>query len=149
MKHGRIFLTKHAIGRFRERFGQLYVKGIDPSVQIYRLIDQSTDNRSFLNNTAFLTYCRERYGCDQRYKFLVKDNIVFVVNCYKGEQRVVTILNKDMTPYIQTIKKFKKQPAKNEVPHYEEPTMDALESVDSFLDDFTSAKKKRPNSIYF
>ena len=140
MQHGRIFLTRHSIDRFGQRFKHL-CEDETSQIVMYQLIGTSVDNRSFTNNTLFMNYLRERYGYQYRYKFLVNGDVVFVVNSYNGRQTVVTCLTKDMASYLKENKKYKKQPKQYQ--NHQEHSMKDDESFDDFMSSFKGKKKSK------
>ena len=146
-KHGRIFISNHAIDRFKERFQSLCksdkgftTKNIIKDI-MYGLMDSSIDNRTFLNNTFFMTKMFEKYGYDRHYKFLVYDNVVFVVLIDHEESRmiVVTCMSLDMVR-LSKVKKYQKKELPEDLDHYSKMIP---EPFDDFLNEL---KKKTPQT---
>lgn len=80
-------MTKHAIERLRERDYE-FAKAIDQACKpsetakkkqlTYAFLHGATEERSFLNNTAFMARLYEKYGFENRYSLFVNGKIVFV-----------------------------------------------------------------------
>lgn len=63
-------------------------KNIDK--EIIRRVNLSDENRSYLNNSEFMSRHYERYGFDKRFEFLIHDDLVFVVVIEDGSKIIVT-----------------------------------------------------------
>lgn len=61
--------------------------------EISRRINLSEENRSYTNNSEFMSWYYEKYGYDKRFEFLVHDDIVFVVVVEEGNKIVVTCVS--------------------------------------------------------
>lgn len=60
--------------------------------QIRKRISRADENRSYLNNTGFMSWYYEKYGYDTQFQFLVHKDILFVVLIKRGRKVVVTCL---------------------------------------------------------
>jgi|ERR1017187_3722591 hypothetical protein len=112
-------LTKHAIDRLRERC-PAFAKEVDwiketalKKRATYDFFAQASEEKSFLNNSIFITMLGEKYGFENRYSMFVHDNMVFVgVSNVRGNY-IVTVLNKNehYVPHVRnSVKKFIKRP---------------------------------------
>ena len=61
-------------------------------IEIARRINESVECRSYLNDSTFMQAQYERYGFDRRFKFLVHEDVLFVVVMDEGKKVVVTCL---------------------------------------------------------
>lgn len=61
--------------------------------QIYSKLDLAEEDRSYVNNTTFMSWYYEKYGYDRRFELLVNDDVVFVVVCDKDKKVIVTCIN--------------------------------------------------------
>ena len=95
--------TKHAKTRFLERFWNKLPRRTDVMDYLNSAIENSTEERSFLNNTNYMTYVYEKYGYRQ-YKFLRYEEMLFLTI----DNAVVTILEANRFP-ISIHKKYKKE----------------------------------------
>jgi hypothetical protein len=102
-------ITKHLQSRFRERFASYLAEDESVEKKIKALIDESVENRQFLNNFAFCEHLYEKYGYASQYKFLVWNNkIVFVVKEEGGRLYAVTCIPAEKNFYrVHT--KFRKK----------------------------------------
>lgn len=77
------FVTNHVIDRIRERYPHLNVpKDIAQAwVVINDLMKNSSEEKSFLNNTGFMFHLEKEYGLDDKRQFFVnkEHDICFVV----------------------------------------------------------------------
>lgn len=62
-------------------------------VEIAQRIEESDENRSYLNNTGFMQWYHEKYGYDKRFQFLVHGDLLFVVVEDRGKKIVVTCVS--------------------------------------------------------
>ena len=53
-------------------------------------IDKATEDRSFINNTEYMSRYYERYGYDERFRFLRGDNVIFVIVSKEEYDLVIT-----------------------------------------------------------
>lgn len=97
--------SKHSIKRFLERFWReltadtrqrMGVKGY-----LEYAISNATEEKSFLNNTSYMTYVYEKYGY-KKYNCLCYNNMLFLI----VDNVVITMLKVDCFP-IKINKKFK------------------------------------------
>ncbi len=63
------------------------------NTQIAKRLGESDENRSYLNNSGFMSWYYDKYGYDTQFQFLVHKNILFVVLIKKGRKVVVTCLD--------------------------------------------------------
>jgi hypothetical protein len=114
-------LTNHAIERLRERdenFPKLVDNITSTSLKLkatYDYVAQSTEEKSFLNNSIFMTKLGEKYGFDRRYYLFVRDDLVFVGVSGDQGNAIVTVLKKSehyLYHVRETVKKFEKRPKK-------------------------------------
>jgi hypothetical protein len=117
--HINYLLTFHAIERLQERFALFcarypelknWKRGDDISgvrLIIDDLIAKAEENKSFINNTRYMVYVYERYGCDSTYRFFeVKDEnmvLLFALTPRK-EHRLVTIYPGEFCHMVKTTK---------------------------------------------
>ena len=59
-------------------------------IELARMIDEADENRSYINNTEFMSWYYEKYGFDKRFQFLVCEGLLFVVVIDNGNKVVVT-----------------------------------------------------------
>ncbi len=60
------------------------------NTEIERRINLSEENRSYINNTSFMSWYYDKYGYDKRFQFLHHEEIVFVIVWDEGKKIVVT-----------------------------------------------------------
>lgn len=58
--------------------------------KIANRLDTAEENKSYINNTGFMSWYYEKYGYDKRFEFLVSDELLFVVVYDDGKKIVVT-----------------------------------------------------------
>src|SRR5690606_11925053 len=63
-------ICKH-MNQYIENFVYCNKKSID--IEIIRRIDLAKENRSYINNSAFMIWYYEKYGYDKRFQFLVHE----------------------------------------------------------------------------
>jgi hypothetical protein len=115
-------LTKHAIERLCERsenFARIIADVSVPSLKIkatYDFMRAASEEKSFQNNTRFMTMLGEKYGFENCYTMFVRENSVFVGVSNSRGKYIVTVLKRDdhYLPHIRNkVQKFeKKQSAK-------------------------------------
>lgn len=120
-------ITKHAIERLCERdqeFLKIY-QTIDRAAlklkAAYDFMKDASEEKSFLNNSIFMTMLGEKYGFDNAYTLFVKDNSVFVGVASPRGRYIVTVLNRGehYLPHIKLkVKKFEKGAKKKEPPYF-------------------------------
>lgn len=65
-------------------------------LEIARRVNESEENKSYINNTEFMSRYYEKYGFDKRFEFLTHEDIMFVVVMGRGKKTIVTcVLSKD------------------------------------------------------
>ena len=72
---------------------EIYAKRKEIDQAIYQRINDAEENKSYLNNTQFMSRYYDKYGYDHRFEFLVDQEIVFVVVIEYGEKIVVTCVS--------------------------------------------------------
>ena len=60
---------------------------------IYNNLEQSKENRCYINNSSFMENYYNKYGYDQKFEFLVFGKILFVVVWEKNQKIVVTCMS--------------------------------------------------------
>jgi len=68
----------------------LSTEGKQVDTEIARRLGLSEENRSYINNSGFMSWYYEKYGFDKRFQFLIHDEILFIVVIDKGKKVVVT-----------------------------------------------------------
>lgn len=111
-------MTKHAIDRLRER-NPLFAKEVDwiPETALkkkatYDYLYGASEEKSFLNNSIFMTMLGEKYGFHNRYSLFVRENNVFVGVSNERGDFIVTVLNKNehYVPHVRhSVMKFKRK----------------------------------------
>lgn len=91
---GDYVFTEHLLIRMKERFPHLNMSWNDRWTlykELDYMIQNSYDERRYLNDTAYMFHLYETYGYDSRYEFLVnlKNNIVFVVSLNHGKKKII------------------------------------------------------------
>jgi hypothetical protein len=61
--------------------------------EIYLRLDRADENRSYLNNTSFMEWYHEKYGFDNRFEFLIDEDLLFVVIYDEGKKIIVTCVS--------------------------------------------------------
>lgn len=102
MNTNKYTFSKHAKKRFLERFWHTLPKGADVMEYLEYAISNAKEERSFLNNTAYMSYVYEKHGY-KGYSCLCYGDMLFLVI----EDNVITILNASKYP-LQRNKKYKK-----------------------------------------
>lgn len=122
-------LTKHAIERLCERNSEFAAMLNDinlPSLKIkatYEFMKDTKEEKSFLNNSIFMTMLGEKYGFDNKYTLFVRDNSVFVGVSNPRGRFIVTVLKRDhhyISHIRQKVQKFEKK-ANKELSNYFPP----------------------------
>ena len=108
----RYHISNHAITRILERFGDLIPKEKHAYAFIKDCLADSVEERSFINNTEFMTYAYEKYGYED-YTVRRWGRILFLIR----HKMVITVLDTAMFP-IRVNKKFKKR--EEEQPDFED-----------------------------
>lgn len=102
-------LTKHAIQRLRERFPRI-AKELDqheqPAVKLhktYQLLWDSSEERSFKNNSMHMKIVQEKYGYDNDYRFFVNGDVIFLGVINDGRRSIVTVMDKKqhVVPHVR------------------------------------------------
>lgn len=110
-------LTKHAVDRLceRNRDFSISVESRTPAIKLreaYNFMAAATEEKSFLNNSIFMTMLGEKYGFDNCYTLFVRDNNVFVGVSNPRGRYIVTVMNRDShyLPHIRhKVQKFQKK----------------------------------------
>jgi len=113
-------LTKHAVERLCERNHEFSTKveALPPALRLkeaYKLMAESKEEKSFLNNSIFMTMLGEKYGFDNCYTLFVRDDNVFVGISNPSGRYIVTVMNRGnhYLPHIRhKVQKFKKKEGK-------------------------------------
>jgi len=113
-------ITKHAIDRLRERFPD-FAKENDKIISnslkkkaIYDfLINQTSEEKSFLNNSTFMIMLGEKYGFGKQYTMFTKDNILFIGISDDVGNYIVTTMKRDEHYVNQINTKIKKYEKKS------------------------------------
>ena len=58
--------------------------------EIYSRLDLAQTERSFLNNSNFMTWYYDKYGFDKSFEFLIHEDLLFIVVLERGRKIVVT-----------------------------------------------------------
>lgn len=114
------FLTYHAVERFQERFGTLCAKisqlknwnreqGLTHIKPLFdKMVESSTENRSYINNTAYMVQLYEKYGYDEDYCFLemAEADVLFLLVKNRSEKiyKLVTVMPSQYRPSVKNIK---------------------------------------------
>jgi len=61
--------------------------------EILKMIRESEETRSHLNDTEFMFRLYENHGYNARFKFLIKDDYVIITRSVTGKEIIVTIIN--------------------------------------------------------
>lgn len=77
--------------------------------EIYRRLQLAEENRSYINNTNYMSWYQEKYGYDKGFEFLVHEDIVFVVVVEGSEKVIVTCVNSQSHIAGRSPRKFKKK----------------------------------------
>jgi hypothetical protein len=99
MKPTDFMITDHAITRLKERFPLIAKQLQEITVPAFRkkfgydLLANTKENRSFKNNSSFMSYLGEKYGFDKKYSFFVNEDIVFVGVTDGDRNVIVTIID--------------------------------------------------------
>lgn len=111
-------ITKHATDRLRER-NPNFAKEVDwiPSAALkkkatYDFLHSAKEEKSFLNNSVFMTMLGEKYGFENRYSLFVRENYVFVGISNENGNFIVTTLLRDqhVVPHVRnSTVKFRKR----------------------------------------
>ena len=112
-------VTNHAIDRLRERCPD-YAKEVDKISSgslkkkvTYDFISKASEEKSFLNNSRFMTMLGEKYGFENSYTLFVKENIVFVGVTNPRGNFIVTAMKRDEHYLAQIKNKVKKYEKKS------------------------------------
>ena len=76
--------------------------------EIYRRIEESTIDKSYTNNSEFMSKFYEKYGFDKRFEFLLHEDLLFVAVLDQGRHVIVTCLPSKTHIAGRTRIKFKK-----------------------------------------
>lgn len=64
-RHGYLFTNPSATGKARWD-------------SAYAVLDDTTENKSIKNDTAFMVYLHETYGYDKEFHFFINDDVLFI-----------------------------------------------------------------------
>jgi len=115
----RYIYTNHVIDRLRERFN--FNWDWDNKTEIYRELDKilkdTKDDKSYLNNTRFMLNLLDLHGFDSRYEFRshIALDILFVTIIEKDKRIVKTCYPLTNSKFIKR-KGFKKSSKKKNTP---------------------------------
>jgi hypothetical protein len=90
-------------------------RGIEVEKEIKQVVNESEEERSYLNNPGFMDWYYQKYGFDKRFRFLVepKLNLLFIVVVERGREVVVTCLKAKshlVGKAVVSRNKFRKKP---------------------------------------
>ena len=94
-------MSNHAITRLNERnreFSQMISKIEDKGLKLkatYDFLKNSTEEKSFLNNSKFMIKIHEKYGYDKSYTFFANGNSLFVGVIEQSRNVIVTVLERN------------------------------------------------------
>lgn len=99
----RFYFTTHAVARFKERFPKK-LQGDVPAMKVLstEFYTKAVPNKTFLNNSRFMTHLYSRYGCKHEFDFRVSDDVVFVCR----EQRLVTVYSRRDSMFSKSVGRF-------------------------------------------
>ena len=61
--------------------------------EIFQRLENSTESRSYINNSGFMEWYFKKYGYEKRFSFLVEGDILFVTIIEKGRKIAVTCVS--------------------------------------------------------
>jgi len=86
--------TNHVITRIKERFDfdWDWSDYLEVCKQLDKILEDSKEDKSYINDTKFLFYLQDLYGYDEQYEFRASSehNILFVVIKERGKKIVKT-----------------------------------------------------------
>lgn len=141
------FLTFHAVERLQQRFVKITnqnekiknwnraYREIDSVKPVFdQLISDSVENKTFINNTRYMTHIYEKYGFDNEYKFLENQEhgILFVMKKPRG--------NNDFTLVTLMPTEYKHTNALNTVKYNDKKKKSEIKK-NSFLNLYNQVKK--------
>lgn len=90
-------LTQHACKRLYERHPHIFADPLQQGKQrwtsAYRVLDDSIEDKSVKNNTAFMIYVYEKYGFDKSFHFFVNGDVLFVGIETDGKKLITTTMS--------------------------------------------------------
>jgi len=111
-------VTRHAVDRLLERNPE-FAATVDPTLgqalklkATYEYIASAKEEKSFLNNSIFMTMLGEKYGFENCYKMFVRDNSVFVGVSNERGRFIVTTMTRDghyLAHIRHKVQKFQKK----------------------------------------
>jgi hypothetical protein len=112
MTKKRYIYTNHFWERFRERFA-LDIDWDNKYEEVNKILEDSQEDKSYLNNTSFMFYLQDLYGYDSRYEFRSNAayNVLFVIIIDKGRKVIKTCYPLTTSRFIFR-KQFKKKDEK-------------------------------------
>lgn len=75
-----IHISKHATTRFRRRFPDYYVKGVNPGKQLKRLLPLAEECKPYLEDPKWLATLTEKHGDNIPTYLKYKDMYILVAN---------------------------------------------------------------------
>jgi hypothetical protein len=95
--HGYFFST-HALDRLYERHARIFENPEQVGKQrwdsAYKVLDDSIEDNSVKNNTAFMVFLHEKYGYHKEFKFFMNGNVLFLGIIDNGKKLIVTTMDK-------------------------------------------------------
>lgn len=96
----RFILTKHAVTRLAERDKDFKktIQGLANPTDIlklaYEYFKEAVEERTFINNSNFMTMLGEKYGFDKKFHMYVRNDSIFVCVIDDQAHVVVTVVQK-------------------------------------------------------
>lgn len=84
--------TRHSLQRFTERFPHLIAKHADAKRTMLDVFGESSIDKRFKNNTAYMVYLLNRYG-DNDFTFRVNGDVLFICK----NATIITIVDRSDT----------------------------------------------------
>lgn len=81
---------EHCQNLIQEAKTEVYSKRRELDRELAKRIEAAEEDRSYINNTEFMSRYYERYGYEKRFEFLTHEDVVFVVVVDGGKKVVVT-----------------------------------------------------------
>lgn len=77
------------------------------AAKLRALVADATEEKSYINDTNFMSYYYEKYGYDRKFKFLINGNVLFVALIENGDMHIVTCMHPSWYN-VSNKKKYKK-----------------------------------------
>jgi len=121
MSNKKVHFTNHSIERFKERFYNECKGKSDSEVRrhMYDMIQKSSVDRSFLNNTRYMMVLHDKYGYDLNFEFLRHSNVIFVARKDRDRRVILTCYAPDNRVFGKKVKFKKKKEVPPEIMEYE------------------------------